>query len=98
LNDTRFIPMLVRTALLASAVVSAVAPTQTSPMTLSGHVVIAAFVAELLVTFALCYVVLNVATSKDHPDNRAGDRLHRGCRRRGRRLRIPSGQPRRLVI
>ena len=56
-------------ALLASAVVSAVAPAQTSPMTLSGHAVIAAFVAELLVTFALCYVVLNVATSKDHPDN-----------------------------
>lgn len=25
--------------------------------------------AELLFTFALCYVVLNVATSKDHPDN-----------------------------
>jgi len=38
-------------------------------MTLSGHAVIAAFVAELLVTFALCYVVLNVATSKDHPGN-----------------------------
>ena len=58
-------------ALLASAVVSAVAPAQTSPMTLSRHAVIAAFVAELLVTFALCYVVLNVATSKDHPDNAA---------------------------
>jgi aquaporin Z len=56
-------------ALLGSAVVSAVAPTQTSPMTLSGHAIVAAFVAELLVTFALCYVVLNVATSKDHPDN-----------------------------
>ena len=28
-----------------------------------------AFVGELLFTFALCYVVLNVATSKDHPDN-----------------------------
>ena len=24
---------------------------------------------ELLFTFALCYVVLNVATSKSHPDN-----------------------------
>ena len=56
-------------ALLASALVSAVAPTQTSPMTVSGHAMMAAFVAELLVTFALCYVVLNVATSKDHPDN-----------------------------
>jgi aquaporin Z len=55
--------------LLASALVAAVAPAQTSPMTLSGHAVIAAFIAELFVTFALCYVVLNVATSKDHLDN-----------------------------
>jgi aquaporin Z len=29
----------------------------------------AAFVAELLFTFALAYVVLNVATSRDHPNN-----------------------------
>jgi aquaporin Z len=29
----------------------------------------AALVAELLFTFALAYVVLNVATSKDHPNN-----------------------------
>ncbi|MEI2809825.1 MAG: aquaporin [Nocardioides sp.] len=28
-----------------------------------------AFVVELLFTFALCWVVLNVATSKDHPNN-----------------------------
>jgi aquaporin Z len=55
--------------LVASALVSAVAPAHTSPMTLSGHGLIAAFIAELFVTFALCYVVLNVATSKDHPDN-----------------------------
>ena len=38
-------------------------------MTLAGRTVLAAFVAELLFTFALCYVVLNVATSKDHPKN-----------------------------
>src|SRR5260370_6586966 len=38
-------------------------------MTLSGHTAVAAFVAEMLFTFALCYVVLNVATSKSHPDN-----------------------------
>jgi aquaporin Z len=30
---------------------------------------LAAFVVELLFTFALCYEVLNVATSKDHPTN-----------------------------
>jgi len=55
--------------LVASVLVTAAAPKQTSPMTLSGHAVVAGFVAELLVTFALCYVVLNVTTSKDHPDN-----------------------------
>ena len=36
---------------------------------MSGHALAAAFVAELLVTFALAYVVLNVATSRDHPNN-----------------------------
>jgi aquaporin Z len=55
--------------LLASVLVTAVAPDHAVSMTLSGHAVIAAFIAELVVTFALCYVVLNVATSKDHPDN-----------------------------
>jgi aquaporin Z len=35
----------------------------------TGRHLMAAFVAELLVTFALAYVVLNVATSKDHPNN-----------------------------
>jgi aquaporin Z len=35
----------------------------------SGRHLVAAFVAELLVTFALAFVVLNVATSKDHPNN-----------------------------
>lgn len=55
--------------LIASAIVTAVAPKQMTPMTVSGHTLIAAFVAELQVTFALCYVVLNVATSEDHPDN-----------------------------
>jgi aquaporin Z len=37
--------------------------------TLSGHLMGAAFVVEVLFTFALVYVVLNVATSKDHPVN-----------------------------
>ncbi len=59
--------------LLAAAVVRTIVdparkPT-TAAMTLSGHILVAAFVAELLFTFALCYVVLNVATSKHHPDN-----------------------------
>jgi aquaporin Z len=38
-------------------------------LTLSGHTMWAAFVAELLFTFALTYVVLNVATSRDHVGN-----------------------------
>jgi aquaporin Z len=41
----------------------------TATVTLSGRTLVAAFVAELLFSFALCYVVLNVATSKSHPDN-----------------------------
>lgn len=35
----------------------------------SGSLIFKAFVAELLFTFALAFVVLNVATSKDHPNN-----------------------------
>jgi aquaporin Z len=38
-------------------------------LSLSGGRLGAAFLAELLVTFALAYVVLNVATSKDHAGN-----------------------------
>ena len=34
-----------------------------------GHLIVAALLAELLFTFALAWVVLNVATSKDHPNN-----------------------------
>jgi aquaporin Z len=36
---------------------------------LEGDLIAKAFLAELLFTFALAFVVLNVATSKDHPDN-----------------------------
>jgi aquaporin Z len=59
--------------LLAAVVVHTVVdPTRmaiAAAMTLTGRTLLAAFVVELLFTFALCYVVLNVATSKDHPDN-----------------------------
>jgi aquaporin Z len=44
-------------------------PAHLTTLTLSGHLLGAAFVAELVFTFALCYVVLNVATSNDHPNN-----------------------------
>jgi aquaporin Z len=58
--------------LAAAAVRDIVDParvTTTATLTLSGHALLAAFAVELLFTFALCYVVLNVATSKHHPDN-----------------------------
>jgi aquaporin Z len=51
---------------LARAVVN---PPAVSTLTLSGHTMAAVAVVELLFTFALCYVVLNVATSKDQPNN-----------------------------
>ena len=41
----------------------------TATLTLSGRALVAALVVELLFSFALCYVMLNVATSKSHPDN-----------------------------
>ena len=55
-------------ALVVHAVVHPVQAAITTT-TLAGRTMLAAFVVELLFTFALCYVVLNVATSKDHPNN-----------------------------
>ena len=51
---------------LARAVVN---PRRVRTLTLAGHTEAAAAVVEVLITFALCYVVLNVATSKDQPNN-----------------------------
>jgi aquaporin Z len=42
---------------------------RSAAMTLAGRTLVAAFVVELLFSFALCYVVLNVATSKSRPNN-----------------------------
>ena len=72
--------------MIARAVVN---PAAVKTLHLSGHAVAGAAAAELLITFALCDVVLNVATSKDQPGNgvvRAGHRVHRGggCLRRRR--------------
>ena len=56
--------------LLAAAVVRAtVSTSQAHPLAPTGHAVVSALIVEFLYTFALAYVVLNVATSKDHPDN-----------------------------
>jgi hypothetical protein len=73
-------------AVLARFVVN---PRSVTALSLHGRGIAAALLAEFLFTFALAYVVLNVATSKDHPGQlvlRAGDRLH-GLRRRRRRRR-----------
>jgi aquaporin Z len=56
-------------ALVAAGVARYLAPKPASTFTVSGPEIGKAFVAELLFTFALAYVVLNVATSKDHPNN-----------------------------
>jgi aquaporin Z len=53
-------------ALLAMFVIN---PPDFDAVSLSGRDIFAALLAEFLFTFALTYVVLNVATSKSHPNN-----------------------------
>ncbi|HZC52975.1 MAG TPA: aquaporin [Mycobacterium sp.] len=56
--------------IVAGAVARAIVnPATVHTLTLSGHAFTAAALAELFFTFALCYVVLNVATSRDQPGN-----------------------------
>jgi aquaporin Z len=64
-----WVVQLVGAALAGWLVRWVILPVHDTPSTLSGHGMGAAFVVELLFTFALVYVVLNVATSKDHPNN-----------------------------
>ena len=56
-------------AVVVRGIVDPARATTTVTMTLTGEALLAAFVVELLFTFALCYVVLNVATSKSRRDN-----------------------------
>jgi aquaporin Z len=56
-------------ALVMRSIVDPAQVGKRAAMTLAGHSLVAAFVVELLFTFALCYVVLNVANSKSHPNN-----------------------------
>jgi aquaporin Z len=56
-------------AVLIRQVVDPVRLADTVTMSLAGRALFAVFVVELLFTFALCYVVLNVSTSKNHPNN-----------------------------
>lgn len=55
--------------LLAAGAARLVVDAKPTALHASGRDLAAAFLAELLFTFALAYVVLNVATSKDHPNN-----------------------------
>lgn len=56
-------------ALAVHAFIDPAAAAKVATLTLSGSTLVAAVVGELIFTFALCYVVLNVATSKDNPNN-----------------------------
>ncbi len=53
----------------ASVVRAVVSASQAHTVVPVGHAMVAALAVELLFTFALAFVVLNVATSHDHPDN-----------------------------
>jgi aquaporin Z len=64
-----WVAQLVAGVLAALVVRAVIAPGAASTLALSGRGLADALVVELLFTFALCYVVLNVATSKDHPNN-----------------------------
>ena len=55
-------------ALVVRTIVDPAQVATAATMVLTGRT-LAAFVVELLFTFALCYVVLNVATSKSDPNN-----------------------------
>jgi aquaporin Z len=53
----------------ALVVVATVSASQAHALAPQGRMMVSALIVELLFTFALAYVVLNVATSRDHPDN-----------------------------
>ncbi|HZM76996.1 MAG TPA: aquaporin [Candidatus Limnocylindrales bacterium] len=54
---------------VAAFVAAYVVTANPARFTITGGDIPRAFLVELLFTFALAYVVLNVATSKDHPNN-----------------------------
>jgi len=54
---------------LAALAARYVVPGHVDRLSITGSAVPRAFLVELLFTFALAYVVLNVATSKDHANN-----------------------------
>jgi aquaporin Z len=56
-------------ALLAAGVARLVVTAEPVAFGVTGRELVSAIIVEVLITFALAYVVLNVATSKDHPNN-----------------------------
>jgi aquaporin Z len=64
-----WVAQLVAAILAAFAVKYAVTPAKVTEVSPSGSQLGAALLVEALFTFALAYVVLSVATSKDHPGN-----------------------------
>jgi aquaporin Z len=64
-----WISQLVAGLIAAVAARAIVNPARVTTLAPAGHAVTAAAAVELLFTFALCYVVLNVATSKSQQDN-----------------------------
>jgi aquaporin Z len=64
-----WVAQLLGAAAAAGVAVFLINPESTDALSLSGRDLWAALAAEFIFTFLLCYVVLNVATSSDHPDN-----------------------------
>jgi aquaporin Z len=64
-----WIAQLVAGIAAAAAARAIVNPATVKTLTLSGHALLATALVELIFTFGLCYVVMNVATSKDQKNN-----------------------------
>jgi aquaporin Z len=72
--ETREVPLYMVAQVLGGALAAGVGrfvvdKRPAAAFEVAGRQLAAAFVAELLVTFALAYVVVSVTTSKDHPNN-----------------------------
>jgi len=65
----QLIAQLIAAAAASGVAVFVVNPTTRHAHDYTGRALFAALVVEFVFTFVLAFVVLNVATSKDHPDN-----------------------------
>lgn len=64
-----WVAQLVAAAIAAPLASYVINPGTHPTLSVSGRGIVEALLAELIFTFGLVYVVLNVATSRDHPDN-----------------------------